>query len=66
MAYTVKELIAELEKFPPDEEVHAYLEFGDEEDGGASSGSIYYVGRASWSGKLIIGVADEYTMEHCD
>ena len=62
MTYTVKELIAELEKFPPDEEVYAYLEY----DGGASPGSIYYVGRARWSGNLIIGVADEYTMEHND
>ncbi len=66
MPYTVKELIAELEKFPPDEEVHAYLEFETDQGGGASPGSIHYVGRASWSGKLIIGVADEYTMEHCD
>ena len=59
---TVKELIAALAEFPPDEEVHAYLEYED----GAGPGSIYYVGRASWSGKLIVGVADEYTMKNCD
>lgn len=63
---TVKELIAELEKYPSDEEVHAYLEYETDQGGGASPGSIYYVGKASWSGKLIIGVADEYTMNNCD
>ena len=56
------ERIAKLEQFPADEEVHAYLEYED----GAGPGSIYYVGRASWSGELIIGVADEHTMKNCD
>ena len=59
---TVKELIEKLEKFPPGEEVHAYLEY----ENGASPGSIYYVGRASWSGEIIVGVADEYTMIHSE
>lgn len=56
----VKELIAELEKFPPDEEVYSYLSVEE----GSRPGWIYYVGRDSWSGKLIIGVADEYSTEN--
>lgn len=52
---TVKELIAALAEFPPDEEVYAYLDHQE----GSTPGWIYYVGRASWSGNLIIGTTDE-------
>lgn len=52
---TVKELVAALEKFPSDEEVYSYMSVEE----GSRPGWIYYVGRSSCSGKLIIGVADE-------
>ena len=55
----IKELIAKLEQFHADEEVFAYLEVEE----GSRPGHIYSVYRDDWSGKIRIGVVDEYTWE---
>ena len=51
----VKDLIAELQQFPADEEIFAYLEIEE----GSRPGYIFSEYRDNWEGKIRIDVCDE-------
>ena len=51
----VKDLISELQKYPADEEIFAYLEVEE----GSRPGYIYSVFRDDRTGNIIIDVCDE-------
>ena len=51
----IKDLIAELQKYPADEEIFAYLEVEE----GSRPGFIYSVFRDDREGKIMIDVCDE-------
>ena len=60
----VKDLIAELEKFSPEAEVEAYLEFETDQGYGCSPGEICSIEKTAVGNKVKITVADIFTLGH--
>ena len=57
-----KDLIAELQQFPADEEIFVYLEIEE----GSRPGYIFSVYRDNWEGKIRIDVCDEVVWNLAD
>jgi hypothetical protein len=58
----VKDLIAELEKFSPEAEVEAYLEFETDQGYGSCPGEVCSIEKTVVGNKVVITVADIFTL----